>query len=118
MNTVDCDYSEKIIVNINCNFENISKGRCFVKINEKKKNKINYVSILSDQDLMMVNVYYEYQEIEKLVNFMVLNKNNKKKIKGFLEISDNLMVNNSGYLYVKNEMEITIKSISWNIPII
>ena len=67
---------------------------------------------------MMVNVYYEYQEIEKLVNFMVLNKNNKKKIKGFLEISDNLMVNNSGYLYVKNEMEITIKSISWNIPII
>ena len=67
---------------------------------------------------MMVNVYYEYQEIEKLVNFMMLNKNNKKKIKGFLEISDNLMVNNSGYLYVKNEMEITIKSISWNIPII
>ena len=78
----------------------------------KKKNKINSLSILSDQALMMVNVYYEYQEIEKLVNFMVLNKNNKKKIKGFLEISDNLMVNNSGYLYVKNEMEITIKSIS------
>ena len=67
---------------------------------------------------MMVNVYYDYQEIEKLVNFIILNKNNKKKIKGFLEISDNLMVNNSGYLYVKNEMEITIKSISWNIPII
>ena len=32
---------------------------------------------------MMVNVYYEYQEIEKLVNFIILNKNNKKKIKGF-----------------------------------
>ena len=118
VNTVDCDYSEKITVNLNCNFENISKGRCSVKINEKNKNKINSLSILSDQALMMVNVYYEYREIEKLVNFMMLNKNNKKKIRGFLEISDNLMVNNSGYLYVKNEMEIKVKSISWNIPII
>ena len=118
VNTVDCDYSEKITVNVSCNFENISKGRCSVKINEKNKNKINSLSILSDQALMMVNVYYEYREIEKLVNFMMLNKNNKKKIRGFLEISDNLMVNNSGYLYVKNEMEIKVKSISWNIPII
>ena len=67
---------------------------------------------------MTVNVYYDYGEIEKLVNFMILNKNNKKKIKGFLEISDNLMVNNSGYLYVNDKMEIKIKSISWNIPII
>ena len=49
----------------------------------KKKNKINSLSILSDQALMMVNVYYEYQEIEKLVNFMVLNKNNKKKLRVF-----------------------------------
>ena len=24
VNTIDCDYSEKITVNINCNFENIS----------------------------------------------------------------------------------------------
>ena len=67
---------------------------------------------------MMVNIFYEYEEIEKLVNFIILNKNNKKKIKGFIEIFDNLMVNNSGYLYVNNEMEIKIKTISWNIPII
>ena len=85
----------------------------------KKKNKItNSLSVLSNQALMMVNIFYEYQEIEKLVNFIILNKNNNKKIKGFLEISDNLMVNDSGYLYVNNEMEIKIKSISWNIPII
>ena len=43
------------------------------------------------------NIFYEYEEIEKLVNFIILNKNNKKK-KGFIEIFDNLMVNNSGYL--------------------
>ena len=117
VNTVDFDYSEKLTVNLNCNFENISKGRCSVRINEKNK-KTNSLSVLSNQALMMVNIFYEYQEIEKLVNFIILNKNNNKKIKGFLEISDNLMVNDSGYLYVNNEMEIKIKSISWNIPII
>ena len=118
VNTVDFDYSEKLTVNLNCNFENISKGRCSVRINEKKNKKINSLSVLTNQALMMVNIFYEYQEIEKLVNFIILNKNNNKKIKGFLEISDNLMVNDSGYLYVNNEMEIKIKSISWNIPII
>ena len=118
VNTVDFDYSEKLTVNLNCNFENISKGRCSVRINEKKNKKTNHLSVLSNQALMMVNIFYEYQEIEKLVNFIILNKNNNKKIKGFLEISDNLMVNDSGYLYVNNEMEIKIKSISWNIPII
>jgi hypothetical protein len=118
VNTVDFDYSEKLTVNLNCNFENISKGRCSVRINEKKNKKTNSLSVLSNQALMMVNIFYEYQEIEKLVNFIILNKNNNKKIKGFLEISDNLMVNDSGYLYVNNEMEIKIKSISWNIPII
>ena len=118
VNTVDFDYSEKLTVNLNCNFENISKGRCSVRINEKKNKKTNSLSVLSNQALMMVNIFYKYQEIEKLVNFIILNKNNNKKIKGFLEISDNLMVNDSGYLYVNNEMEIKIKSISWNIPII
>ena len=118
VNTVDFDYSEKLTVNLSCNFENISKGRCSVRINEKKNKKSNSLSVLSNQALMMVNIFYEYQEIEKLVNFIILNKNNNKKIKGFLEISDNLMVNDSGYLYVNNEMEIKIKSISWNIPII
>ena len=118
VNTVDFDYSEKLTVNLNCNFENISKGRCSVRINEKKNKKTNSLSVLSNQALMMVNIFYEYQEIEKLVNFIILNKNNNKKIKGFLEISENLMVNDSGYLYVNNEMEIKIKSISWNIPII
>ena len=49
---------------------------------EKQNKKTNSLSILSDQALMTVNVYYDYGEIEKLVNFMILNKNNKK-IKGF-----------------------------------
>ena len=118
VNAVDFDYSEKLSINLSCNFENISKGRCRVRINEKEKKCVNSLSVLSNQALMMVNIFYEYVEIEKLVNFIILNKNNKKKIKGFIEIFDNLMVNDSGYLYVNNEMEIKIKKISWNIPII
>ncbi len=118
VNAVDFDYSEKLAINLNCNFENISKGRCRVRINEKEKKCVNSLSVLSNQALMMVNIFYGYVEIEKLVNFIILNKNNKKKIKGFIEIFDNLMVNDSGYLYVNNEMEIKIKKISWNIPII
>ncbi len=118
VNAVDFDYSEKLAINLNCNFENISKGRCTVRINEKKNKCTNSLSVLSNQALMMVNIFYEYLEIEKLVKFIILNKNNKKKIKGFIEIFDNLMVNDSGYLYVNNEMEIKIKKISWNIPII
>lgn len=118
VNSIDVDYSEKLSVNLSCNFENISKGRCSVRINEKTKKSSNSLSIFTDQALMIVDVKYDYVEIEKLVNFMILNKNNKKKIKAFIAISENLMVNNSGYLYVNNEMEIKIKSISWNIPII
>ena len=79
---------------------------------------LNSLSIFTDQALMIVDIRYDYVEIEKLVNFMILNKNNKKKIKAYIAISENLMVNSSGYLYVNNEMEIKIKSISWNIPII
>ena len=45
-------------------------------------------------------------------------KNNKKKIRLELDISDNLMVNKDGYLYVKDKFELNINSISWNIPII
>ena len=37
VNSIDISYESSVFLNLNCNFENISKGRCFVKINEKKK---------------------------------------------------------------------------------
>ena len=37
---------------------------------------------------------------------------------GTQDISDNLMVNNDGYLYVNDNFELKINSISWSIPII
>ena len=76
VNTVDFDYSEKLTLNLNCNFENISKGRCSVRINEKKNKKTNSLSVLSNQALMMVNIFYEYQEIESnVVNFIISSNN-------------------------------------------
>ena len=67
---------------------------------------------------MVVNIFYKKEKIEKLINFLSLNRNNKKKIRVVLDISDNLMVNNDGYLYVNDNFELKINSISWSIPII
>ena len=67
---------------------------------------------------MVVNIFYKIEEIEKLINYLGMNKNNKKKIRLELNISDNLMVNNDGYLYVNDKFELKINSISWSIPII
>ena len=67
---------------------------------------------------MVVNIFYKIEEIEKLINYLSMNKNNKKKIRLELDISDNLMVNNDGYLYVNDNFELKINSISWSIPII
>ena len=67
---------------------------------------------------MVVNIFYKTEEIEKLINYLSMNKNNKKKIRLELDISDNLMVNNDGYLYVNDKFELKINSISWSIPII
>jgi len=67
---------------------------------------------------MVVNIFYKIEKIEKLINFLSMNKNNKKKIRLELDISDNLMVNNDGYLYVNDKFDLKINSISWSIPII
>ena len=67
---------------------------------------------------MVVNIFYKKEKIEKLINFLSMNRNNKKKIRVVLDISDNLMVNNDGYLYVNDNFELKINSISWSIPII
>ena len=105
-------------------FENFIKNfpnlKSLARANEQRVLKKNpdTLYIHTDQPLMVVNIFYKIEKIEKLINFLGMNKNNKKKIRLELDISDNLMVNKDGYLYVKDKFELMINSISWNIPII
>ena len=67
---------------------------------------------------MDVNIFYSSEKIERLINVLAMNKDIKRKIRATIETSDNLMINDNGYLYVKDKLELSIKSILWNIPII
>ena len=118
VNSVEISYRNSFSIDLNCNFENISRGRCNLKISKKLKKEIDSLYVHTDQPLMDVNIYYSSEKIERLINVLGMNKDNKKKIRAVLETSDNLMVNNNGYLYVKDKLELSIKSILWNIPII
>tara|TARA_B100001564_G_scaffold10455_1_gene8634 strand:+ start:405 stop:821 length:417 start_codon:yes stop_codon:yes gene_type:complete len=118
VNSIDISYKSSVSLNLNCNFENISRGRCNITIQRIEKKIPDTLYIHTDQPLMVVNIFYKIEKIEKLINFLGMNKNNKKKIRLELDISDNLMVNKDGYLYVKDKFELNINSISWNIPII
>ena len=118
VNSIDISYESSVFLNLNCNFENISRGRCKITIQRVAKKIPDTLYIHTDQPLMVVNIFYTIEKIEKLINFFGMNKNNKKKIRLELDISDNLMVNKDGYLYVKDKFELNINSISWNIPII
>ena len=118
VNSIDISYKSSVSLNLNCNFENISRGRCNITIQRIVKKIPDTLYIHTDQPLMVVNIFYKIEKIEKLINFLGMNKNNKKKIRLELAISDNLMVNKDGYLYVKDKFELKISSISWNIPII
>ena len=118
VNSIDISYENSVSLNLNCNFENISRGRCNINIQRVLKKTSDTLYIHTDQPLMVVNIFYKKEKIEKLINFLSMNKNNNKKIRLVLDISDNLMVNNDGYLYVNDEFELKINSISWSIPII
>ena len=118
VNSININYESSASLNLNCNFENISRGRCNIIIQRVLKKTPDTLYIHTDQPLMVVNIFYKIEAIEKLINYFSMNKNNKKKIRLELNISDNLMVNNDGYLYVNDKFELKINSISWSIPII
>ncbi len=118
VNSMNINYESSASLNLNCNFENISRGRCNIIIQRVLKKIPDTLYIHTDQPLMVVNIFYKIEAIEKLINYLSMNKNNKKKIRLELNISDNLMVNNDGYLYVNDKFELKINSISWSIPII
>ena len=101
-----------------CGFENISRGRCKLSLNKKEKNLFDNLFIHTDKALMEVNIFYEPTIQEKILRFFSYKKNSTKKVKIMLGISDSLMINNTGDLYIKDKTEIKVDSISWNIPIL
>ncbi len=118
VNSIDLKVRDSLEISLDCSFENISKGRCKMKILEKTNKTSNSLFVYTDKPLMEVKVFYPNSYFTKLLEFFVFNKHNNKKVKVSLDISDSLMVSDNGYLFVKDNLQITIDSVTWSIPII
>ena len=117
VNSVSTIIENLTSISLDCSFENIAKGRCQLRVGEKRKNEKNTLYVHTDKALMIVNIYYEKNKIQNLINILS-KKSSSKKIKINLDISESLMINKSGYLYVKDNLEINIKQVSWIVPIL
>ena len=118
INSIELIFEDYLELKVDCSFENISKGRCSLSIKEKGKKDFNNLFVHTDKALMVVNLFYKQESIKKLVDFFSSKKNNSKKIKVEIKIIDSLMINESGYLYIKDNLNLKISSVCWNIPII
>ena len=118
INSVDLLYSSFSRLSLQCSFENIAKGRCSLIVFEKKKKEVNSLYVQTDQALMIVEIFYSRGEMDNLIDIISKKKSTSKKAKVILDISNKLMINENGYLYVKDKMNIKIESISWKIPLI
>tara|TARA_B100000989_G_C19490630_1_gene449615 strand:- start:930 stop:1334 length:405 start_codon:yes stop_codon:yes gene_type:complete len=108
-------HENNINVILNCNFENIVKGRCNFIINEKKKREEDQVLVFSDKPLMEVKVFYELKKIEEIIKYLKFSSIRKKKVT--LHISEGLAINNQGYLYVEEKTKIKVLKVNWLIPL-
>ncbi len=111
-------FGDNLIINFDCGFENISRGRCKLSVEEKKNKSANNLFIHSDKALMEINLFYEVLKLDKLLMHLSLKKNTTKKIKISIKTLDSLMINDQGDLYVRDMTKIRIESISWNIPLL
>ncbi len=118
VDNIDLVFENNLIVNFDCGFENISRGRCKLSVEGKKDKSTNSLFIHSDKALMEVNLYYNILKLEKLLMHISLKKNTTKKIKISIKTRDSLMINEQGDLYVKDMTKIRIESITWNVPLL
>tara|TARA_Y200000002_G_C22410329_1_gene549508 strand:+ start:113 stop:514 length:402 start_codon:yes stop_codon:yes gene_type:complete len=116
VDNVEAIYTKKTEIILNCGFENISKGRCNLRVSVNNKNKKNNLYVFTDKALMEVELYYSKSEIDEILKLIFLKKSSKKSII-ILNISDNLLINENNYLYIKNNITIAINSIDWKIPL-
>ena len=118
VDNVDLIYKQDLIINFVCGFENISRGRCVLLVKEKNKKQIDNLFIHNDKALMEVNIFLDEKKLDKLLYLISLKRNSSKKIKVTISISDSLMINQKGDLYVDSETKIKINEINWSIPLL
>ena len=118
VDNVDLIYKQNLIINFVCGFENISRGRCVLLVKEKNKKQIDNLFIHNDKALMEVNIFLDKKKLDNLLYHISLKRNSSKKIKVTICISDSLMINQKGDLYVDSETKIKINEINWNIPLL
>ena len=118
VDNIDLTYNKDLTVNVFCGFENISRGRCELLVKEKNKKQIDNLFIHNDKALMEVNIFLDKKKLDNLLYHISLKRNSSKKIKVTISISDSLMINQKGDLYVDSETKIKINEINWNIPIL
>ena len=118
VDNVDLIYKQNLTINFVCGFENISRGRCVILVKEKNKKQIDNLFIHNDKALMEVNIFLDEKKLDNLLYHISLKRNSSKKIKVTISISDSLMINQKGDLYVDSETKIKINEINWNIPLL
>ena len=65
---------------------------------------------------MSVDIFYSNEEISQIVKLLNLNKSSKKTLITLM-ITDELMINENNYLFIKDNVELEISSVEWNIPL-
>ena len=118
VDNVDLIYKQDLTINFVCGFENISRGRCVLLVKEKNKKQIDNLFIHNDKALMEVNIFLDEKKLDNLLYHISLKRNSSKKMKVTISISDSLMINQKGDLYVDSETKIKINEINWNIPLL
>ena len=118
VDNIDLIWDESLCFVFDCGFENISKGRCKFVIDQKIKKLSKELFVHSDKALMEVKISYDNQKLEKILSYLSYKKSSTKKINITLIISDSLMINSKGDLYVEDKKKIDIESVCWNIPIL
>ncbi len=114
VNSISLDYTKNLeVLNFNCSFDNIAKGRCKLLIEYKKKK--NEIFIFSDKALMEANLSVSKEIFSKLIYYFNSSLNRKKQIK--LILSEGLLVNNDGYLYIKENQRVLILDYKFSFPL-
>ena len=116
VDNVELKYEKKLSVTLNCGFENISKGRCILSVNPKDRKKKDTLFVFTDKALMSVEIFYSNEEINQIIELLSFQKSSKKTLVTLL-ITDELMINENNYLFIKDNVEVDISSVEWNIPL-